>query len=215
MKTKKLILVLAALMGITISAHSQDFGEATYYANRFHGRLTSDGSRYHRDSLTCAHKTYPFGTYLKVRNTLNGEEVVVKVNDRGPFRPGTIVDLSYAAAEKIGMIREGVVPVEVEILDSPDDYKAGPAREELRLPELQLFDAATGEYYTVSEWMQRDEEEKARAREAEADQQRASYAAQAQQEKRWHVLNDQMTAQSTLKAAAGTGLFRRDAAQSR
>ena len=76
-------------------------GKASYYANKFHGRRTSDGSIYHRDSMTCAHRTLPFGTILKVRNVKNGKEVIVKVNDRGPFCKGRIVDLSYAAAREL------------------------------------------------------------------------------------------------------------------
>ncbi len=86
-------------------------GNATYYHNKFHGRLTSDGSVYHKDSLTCAHKTLPFGTVLRVVNRRNGKEVVVTVNDRGPFRPNTIIDLSLAAAKELDMLKAGVVPV--------------------------------------------------------------------------------------------------------
>ncbi len=74
----------------------------------------ADGTKYHRDSLTCAHRTYPFGTLLKVTNVSNGKVVIVKVCDRGPFKRGRIIDLSYKAAEQIGMINHGVVTVELE-----------------------------------------------------------------------------------------------------
>lgn len=109
------ILVILSLMLASGSAYAQQpqTGKASYYANKFHGRRTSDGSIYHRDSMTCAHSTLPFGTILKVRNVKNGKEVIVKVNDRGPFCKGRIVDLSYAAAKKIDMLSHGVVNVEV------------------------------------------------------------------------------------------------------
>ena len=93
-------------------------GGASYYANKFHGRRTSSGAIYHKDSLTCAHRTLPFGTRLRVRNTRNGKEVVVKVTDRGPFCRGRIVDLSLAAAKQIDMLRAGVVRVEVTRLEN-------------------------------------------------------------------------------------------------
>ena len=211
MRITKLFLALVAVVASMTVANAQQVGDATYYSNRLHGRYTSDGSRYHRDSLTCAHKTYPLGTYLKVRNPRNGQEVVVKVTDRGPYRKGAIVDLSYAAAKEIGMIAAGVARVEVERIESPTDYLAAPEEETLQLPELRVRDAATGEYYTVSEWSRRNEEEKARAREAEAARQRARYTAKAQKEKRWRVLSDKMTAQNTLKATTSDGLFRRGA----
>lgn len=85
---------------------------ASYYSNRLHGRRMSDGTRYHRDSLTCAHKRYPLGTMLKVTNPKNGRSVVVKVTDRCSSR--RIIDLSYAAAKQIGIISSGVAMVKVE-----------------------------------------------------------------------------------------------------
>ena len=65
--------------------------------------------------MVCAHKSYPFGTLLKVTNLRNGEEVIVKVNDRGPFVKGRIIDLSYGAAKKIGLVPSGIVEVKVEV----------------------------------------------------------------------------------------------------
>lgn len=85
---------------------------ASYYSNRLHGRRMSDGSRYHRDSLTCAHKRYPLGTMLKVTNLKNGKDVIVKVTDRCGSR--RIIDLSYAAAKQIGIVSSGVAMVRVE-----------------------------------------------------------------------------------------------------
>lgn len=197
MKLKHLFLTVVSLFVFAVAElPAQTKGNATYYGNKFHGRRTSDGSRYHRDSLTCAHRTLPFGTYLKVRNPKNDREVVVKVTDRGPFRRGAIVDLSYAAAEEIGILQAGVAPVEVTEVAAPARGKSSGGT---LLPELQLLDPVTGKYYTASEWAERGEKDRARAK-AEATQAfRTRYLSQAKKEEpRWRVLNDKMTA----KAAA-------------
>ena len=93
---------------------SQQRGKASYYSRRATGARTSSGERLHHDSLTCAHRTYPFGTLLRVKNISNGKEVVVRVTDRGPHGRGRIIDLSLAAAKAIGMVQQGVAMVEVE-----------------------------------------------------------------------------------------------------
>lgn len=100
---------------------AQQRGKATYYSKRATGARTSDGSRLHHDSLTCAHRTHPFGTRLKVTNMKNGKSVIVKVNDRGPYRRGRIIDLSYRAAQELEMVRSGVAMVEIEVVkdDTP------------------------------------------------------------------------------------------------
>ncbi len=90
---------------------------ATYYSNKLKGRHTTDGSRYHPDSMTCAHKTYPFGTYLKVRNPKNDCEVIVKVTDRGPFDKRLSIDLSYSAAKILDIVRLGIAPVIITKVD--------------------------------------------------------------------------------------------------
>jgi len=90
---------------------------ATYYSKRFQGRKTASGERYNRDALTCAHKTLPFQTLLKITNPQNSKSVIVRVNDRGPFNRGRDIDLSYAAAKEIGMLAAGVLPVQVEVLE--------------------------------------------------------------------------------------------------
>lgn len=91
-------------------------GKASYYADKFHGKKTASGEPYDKKAYTCAHKTLQFGTMLKVKNMSNGKSVKVRVNDRGPFVAGRIIDLSGAAAEAIDMKKAGVVDVEVEIL---------------------------------------------------------------------------------------------------
>ena len=105
-----------ALMAYAPSAApAQDVqrGKATYYSKRATGARTSSGERLHHDSLTCAHRTYPFGTKLKVTNPANGRSVVVRVTDRGPFGRGRIIDLSWRAAKELGMLSQGVAMVEV------------------------------------------------------------------------------------------------------
>lgn len=94
-------------------------GTASYYGDQFHGRRTSCGEIYCRDSLTAAHRTLPFGTLLRVINTYNGNWVVVRVNDRGPFVGERCVDVSRKAANILGMIRCGTAFVKVEILANP------------------------------------------------------------------------------------------------
>ena len=91
-------------------------GKASYYANRFHGRKTASGERYNMNAMTCAHRTLPFGTRLKVTNKSNGRSVVLKVNDRGPYSKGRIIDVSLAAAKKLRMIKRGTASVKIEVL---------------------------------------------------------------------------------------------------
>lgn len=96
-----------------ISLHAQQRGKASFYSRQATGARTSSGERLHHRDFTCAHRTHPFGTLLKVKNLSNGKEVVVRVNDRGPFGRGRIVDLSWGAAKALGMLSQGVVAVEV------------------------------------------------------------------------------------------------------
>ena len=116
--THCIMLCMALLLLIfffSTTAHAQQRGKATYYSKRATGARTSDGSRLHHDSLTCAHRTYPFGTMVKVTNLSNGKSVIVKVTDRGPFSRGRIIDLSYRAAQEIGMLSAGVAMVELQV----------------------------------------------------------------------------------------------------
>lgn len=92
-------------------------GKASFYHDKFNGRKTSNGEIFSNHKFTCAHKTLPFGTMLKVTNMSTGQSVIVKVNDRGPFVRGRVIDLSKAAARQIGMIQEGVATVRVEIMN--------------------------------------------------------------------------------------------------
>lgn len=88
-------------------------GLASWYGRKFHGRRTASGETYDMYAMTAAHPTLPIPSYARVRNPANGREVIVRINDRGPFHPGRIVDLSYTAALKLDLLR-GVAPVELE-----------------------------------------------------------------------------------------------------
>jgi len=89
---------------------------ASYYSKEFEGRLTANGERFDVHALTAAHRTLPFNTRVKVVNLSNGLEVYVRINDRGPFKKDRIIDLSYAAAEKIGLIGPGTAEVKIEVV---------------------------------------------------------------------------------------------------
>jgi len=91
-------------------------GVASWYGKKFHGKLTSSGDTYDMHAMTAAHKTLPLPTKVRVRNLKNGRSVIVTVNDRGPFVDNRIIDLSYAAATQLDMIREGTALVEIEVL---------------------------------------------------------------------------------------------------
>lgn len=106
-------LTAITLTAVPVSAQPQR-GKASFYSKRATGARTSSGERIHHDSLTCAHRTYPFGTLLKVTNERNGKWVVVRVTDRGPHSRGRIIDLSHGAAQRIGIIDQGVATVKVE-----------------------------------------------------------------------------------------------------
>lgn len=94
-----------------------EYGEASYYAAAFAGRKTAGGEKYDPRRRTAAHRTLPFGTRVKVTNLGNGRAVVVRINDRGPFVKGRIIDLSRRAAEEIGMIDAGTAKVRVEVVE--------------------------------------------------------------------------------------------------
>ena len=101
-------------------------GRATWYAKRFNGHRTASGEIYHMNKLTAAHKTLPFDTQLLVKNIDTGKKVVVRVNDRGPFRGNGLIDLSFAAAKSIGLIGRGSGRVEITVI--PEDGVSMPNR---------------------------------------------------------------------------------------
>ncbi len=115
------LLLLLSLLVFTCSIYSQENiikGKVSYYANKFHGRKTASGKRFDNTKLTCAHKTLPFGTFLKIINPMDGRFVIVEVIDRGPYIKKRIVDLSRSAFLKIGSLEKGILNVEIEKIDS-------------------------------------------------------------------------------------------------
>ncbi len=107
-------LIVFGLMSFTAKELFTQSGNASYYANKFHGRRTSSGEKYHKDSMVCAHKTLPFGTLLKVTNKKNDSVVYVRVIDRMGKSSPHIIDLSMAAAKQLNFVRSGITKVTVE-----------------------------------------------------------------------------------------------------
>lgn len=130
-RPSKAVLVLTALLLAGCGSGSQELstepgsvqeGFASYYAHKFHGRTTASGEIYDENQMTAAHKTLAFGTTVRVTDVTSGKAVVVRINDRGPFVEGRIIDLSYRAAGDLGMINAGVVKVRVEVLRTDGDF---------------------------------------------------------------------------------------------
>jgi rare lipoprotein A len=113
---KRLVLPVLLLTAAVLCAEPDLQGVASWYGGKFHGRLTSSGEVFDTNEMTAAHRTLPFGTMVKVTNEDNGKSAVVKINDRGPFVDGRIIDLSRAAAEEIDMLSQGVARVSLEIV---------------------------------------------------------------------------------------------------
>lgn len=123
MKSVFTILLFISLMILGGAAiYNDDYkeigsGKASWYGDKFHGRLTASGNVYNMHELTAAHKTLAFGTKVKITNKNNGKSVVVEVNDRGPFVKSRDFDLSRAAFAEIGNIHQGIMHIEYEILN--------------------------------------------------------------------------------------------------
>ncbi len=112
---------LVLLMGTMGSAEAQvQSGKASFYADYFEGKFTACGEVFKQHELTAAHKSLPFHTLVRVTNLHNGNEVVVRINDRGPFVQGRIIDLSHAAATALDFVRQGITDVRVEIVPVAD-----------------------------------------------------------------------------------------------
>ena len=131
-----LFTIHCSLFTSPVRAQSLQKGKASFYAKRFHGRKTASGERLHPDSMTCAHRSYPFGTLLMVYNPANGRSVHVRVTDRGPYVQGRIIDLSWSAAKELGIIGQGIATVFVSKANTfvvpflPTD--------EIEIPDLEL-----------------------------------------------------------------------------
>lgn len=110
-----LIFTTNVMAKTKVNQHSTR-GEASYYADFHHGKKTANGERFNMHALTAAHRTLPLGSKIKVTNLNNGKEVVVRVNDRGPYARGRVLDVSLGAAKKLDMIKTGTAKVSIQIL---------------------------------------------------------------------------------------------------
>ena len=136
-------MLLFFSFALTATAQQEQYGQASYYADAYHGKKTASGTLYDKTKMTAAHNDYPYGSMLKVTHLGNKKSVTVKVIDRGPYIKGRIVDLSRAAAQQIGLINDGVAQVKVELVknttkatdklsskgpNTPDEYTTAPNR---------------------------------------------------------------------------------------
>jgi len=117
-------------------------GIASWYGRDFHGKKTSNGEIYNMHDMTAAHKTLPLGIFVRVTNQINGRETIVRLNDRGPFVKGRIIDLSYSAAKELDVVGPGTAPVRVEALG----YRQTDADGEVSYQEPRSYDVGS---YTV------------------------------------------------------------------
>lgn len=117
---KKSAFLLSLFIGFSFLLQAQEYGLASYYSDKFQDRPTASGELYDKDKLTAAHKTHPYGTYIRVTRLDNKKSVVVRVNDRGPYISGRVVDVSKKAADQLGLTADGTARVKVEVVQKPD-----------------------------------------------------------------------------------------------
>ena len=118
-----MVAVACAAPSLAGKAYTEE-GLASWYGKKFQGKKTASGEKFDMHKLTAAHRTLPFGTRVKVTRIDNGKSVVVKINDRGPFVKGRIIDLSKAAAKKLDMINAGVARVRIKVVKSAQNKKS-------------------------------------------------------------------------------------------
>lgn len=118
MRRTRLVAAMLAIAGLmqTGAAVAAQVGKASYYCCSFAGKLTANGERFNPGAMTAAHKTLPFGTVVRVVHLKTGRSIVVRINDRGPFVGGRIIDLSKGAARQLGFVSSGVAAVRVEVI---------------------------------------------------------------------------------------------------
>ena len=121
------LLLTVFAVPLVCAQEVRQYGNASWYASSFQGRKTASGECYDKDEYTGAHRDLPFGTLVKVRNLNNGNEVIVRVNDRGPFIKSRIIDLSRAAAITLGILNIGTARVSLEVISLPVSADPGPA----------------------------------------------------------------------------------------
>lgn len=137
-KPKRLVLVMGMALGLALSACTalpkgradldvglKQRGIASWYGSSFHGQATASRELYNMQALTGAHRTLPLGTVVRVTNVINGKQVQVRINDRGPYLKGRIADLSFGAAKALDMVDQGLAAVQLEVIASPAYWEGG------------------------------------------------------------------------------------------
>lgn len=114
-------------------------GQASWYGKKFHGRKTSNQEIFDMYKLTAAHKTLPLPSYVEVTNLDNGKQVIVRVNDRGPFVGNRIIDLSFGAAKALDFVNQGIANVKIEVIKAPKNLQASPIKQGLTYIQLGAF----------------------------------------------------------------------------
>lgn len=216
MKFFKSLMLLSSILFLFGFQVAEDYGQASYYSDKYQGRATASGELYDKNKLTCAHKTFPFGTILKVTRLDNKKSVRVRVNDRGPFVSGRIVDLSRKAAVKVDLITAGTAKVKIEVVSMlndaedlttdiapanpakrPDSFEKPIVKKEPRIPSDKAVESAR--QAELAEKKARD----AKAAEAEAKRKRlaeAEAAAKAKAEKEKAAQKKKAAAQKAKSA---------------
>jgi rare lipoprotein A len=120
------------LVGVAIVAQAQEYGLGIYYNDKYHGKKTASGELYDKNKMTAAHRTHPFGTKLRVKRLDTDQEVIVTVNDRGPFNKGYVIDVSRVAAEKLDLIQAGSARVAVTVVT--DEVEEAPVVADAKPP---------------------------------------------------------------------------------
>jgi len=126
MKTRGKVLWMLLFISWNLSAQITEYGLASYYADKFDGRITASGEQFDQQKLVAAHRTFPFGTKVKVTNVETKQSVMVTIVDRGPFVNDRVIDLSKAAAQKIDIINNGVARVKLEVIEMPETTGSNP-----------------------------------------------------------------------------------------
>ncbi|MFZ2900632.1 MAG: septal ring lytic transglycosylase RlpA family protein [Saprospiraceae bacterium] len=125
---KNVLSLLITMLAFSSLLEAQEYGLASFYSDKFQGRPTASGELYDKDKLTASHKTLPFDTYIRVTRLDNKKSVVVRVNDRGPYISGRVVDVSRKAAEALDLFKEGTASVKVEVVSKPSAVEEEPAQ---------------------------------------------------------------------------------------
>ncbi len=146
MTNRIFIFLTLCLLLSTSATYAQEVGLASFYHSFFNGKKTANGELFDNTKLTCAHKNLPFGTMLKVTNIENDQSVIVRVNDRGPYVKGRLLDVSLAAAKKLGFVNKGTATIMYEI------YKE--VKEDAKVDTLRMVDTLSipkaSTFYTIS-----------------------------------------------------------------